>query len=238
MGTKLAATTQLDKGQNIVVTRNSCSKVGRYFSLLTVLVLLGCILSGSYKTTGNRTTSIVFLHLLSFAAHLGAQCWVTFVAGFAMFFSLPRIMFGHLQSRMFPLYFATTLVLSSVTLMTYIVQHPYPTMTNTEVKQLIGLCACVVSTFVNSFYIAPQIVDAMIRVFEIEKSCGVAYVVGYCDRTELKKDPEYSKHYRRFRLNHSISGVANVVTLVCNVIYLYQLASLGGMVDMKSAYCV
>jgi hypothetical protein len=82
----------------------------------------------------------------------------------------------------------------------------------------------VASTFINSFFLAPEIVDAMISVFDIEKSSGVAYVIGYCDKTELKKDPEYSEHYRRFRLNHSISGVANVITLMCNIFYVYQLA--------------
>lgn len=91
-------------------------------------------------------------------------------------------------------------------------------------QQFIGLCVCVASTFINSFFLAPEIVDAMISVFDIEKSSGVAYVIGYCDKTELKKDPEYSEHYRRFRLNHSISGVANVITLMCNIFYVYQLA--------------
>ena len=104
--------------------------------------------------------------------------------------------------------------------------------------QLVGLTICVVSTFVNSFYIAPEIVDAMINVFDIEKSSGVAYVVGYCDKSELKKDPKYAKHYRRFRLNHSISGVANVTTLVCNLIYLHHLASLFVNIDLNSSYCV
>ncbi|XP_045182290.1 transmembrane protein 205-like isoform X2 [Mercenaria mercenaria] len=214
------------------------SKLGRYLSLTAVVALIVSIIYGSTKITGNRSTNIVFLHLLSFAAHFGAQCWVTFVAGFAMFFSLPRIMFGHLQSRMFPLYFTATLVLSCLTVLTYIVQYPYSSMTSSETKQLIGLCICVISTFVNSFYIAPNIVDAMISVFEIEKSSGVAYVVGYCDRTELKKDPKYCEHYRRFRLNHGISGCANVITLICNIMYLYHLASMSASLHLNTAYCV
>ncbi|XP_060598078.1 transmembrane protein 205-like [Ruditapes philippinarum] len=221
---KVTASTQVNRQQSICAPRKSCSNIGKYLSLLTVMLLIASIVVGTSNPQGTKTTTVVFVHLLSFAAHFGAQCWVTFIAGFAMFFSLPRIMFGHLQSRMFPLYFAITLVLSCVTLITYVILHPYPTMTPSETKQFIGLCVCVASTFINSFFLAPEIVDAMISVFDIEKSSGVAYVIGYCDKTELKKDPEYSEHYRRFRLNHSISGVANVITLMCNIFYVYQLA--------------
>ncbi|XP_053383052.1 transmembrane protein 205-like isoform X1 [Mercenaria mercenaria] len=241
MGLKVATATQVNRQQSMCVPRTSCSKLGRYFSLLTIVVLMVSVTVGSSNTTGNRSTNILFLHLLSFAVHFGVQCWVTFVAGFAMFFSVPRIMFGHLQSRMFPLYFTLTLVLSCVTLLTYVVQHPYPTMTSSEAKQLMGMCICVISIFINSFYLAPEIVNAMISIFEIEKSSGVAYVIGYCDRTELKKDPKYCEHYKRFRLVHSISGVANVVTLICNIMYLYHLASISVSLHLNhlnNAYCI
>ncbi|XP_060598079.1 transmembrane protein 205-like [Ruditapes philippinarum] len=232
MGHKIAAHLE----QSVCVTKSSCSKFGRYCSLLSIVVLIAAIVTGATKSSANKSSHIAFLHLLSFAAHFGAQCWVTFVAGFAMFFSLPRIMFGHLQSRMFPLYFTTTLILSCITLLTFVVRHPFSTLSSSESKQLLGLCICVVSTFVNSFYIAPRIVEAMISVFEIEKSSGVAYVVGYCDKTELKKDPKYAKHYRTFRLFHSVSGVANVITLICNIVYLHYLASL--FVKLDSTCCL
>lgn len=214
------------------------SKLGRYMSVAVVAVLLSCLFSGPGTSLANKKTTTFFLHLLTFATHFGAQCWVTFVAGFAMFFSLPRIFFGHLQSRLFPVYFTLTLVLSCVTLFTYVIRHPWDSMTSSETKQFVVLCTCVISTFVNSFFLAPGIVDAMIHVFEMEKDSGAAYVVGYCDRTELKKDPVYLSHYKRFRLNHSLSGLANVLTLICNVIYLYHLACLFLTLEAKDTYCL
>lgn len=78
----------------------------------------------------------------------------------------------------------------------------------------------------------------MIHVFELEKESGAAYVVGYCDRTELKKNPVYLKYYKRFRLNHGLSGMANIVTLVCNVIYMYHLACLFLTLEATTTYCV
>ena len=64
----------------------------------------------------------------------------------------------------------------------------------------------------------------MHRCFEIELEAGVAYVVGYVDKTELKKNQTYSRCYREFRMNHGMSALANVTTLVCNTMYLYYIA--------------
>ena len=57
------------------------SNIGKYLSLLTVVVLIASIIIGTNNPHGTRSTTTVFLHLLSFAAHFGAQCWVTFIAG-------------------------------------------------------------------------------------------------------------------------------------------------------------
>lgn len=86
------------------------------------------------------------------------------------------------------------------------------------------LALCVLATFVNCFFMAPEIVNCMINVFEMEKESGVAYAVGYCDRTELKKNPLYCQYYKQFRRVHGLAGITNMVTLVCNIIYLYHLA--------------
>ena len=90
--------------------------------------------------------------------------------------------------------------------------------------QVIALTICVLSTFINTYFIAPQIVDAMQRCFEIEVEAGVAYVIGYVDKTELKKNPTYSHCYRTFRRHHGMSAIANITTLVCNTMYLYYLS--------------
>ena len=43
-------------------------------------------------------------------------------------------MFGQVQSRLFPMYFATTLLLSAVTLVTYTIRNPYENWTTTDWK--------------------------------------------------------------------------------------------------------
>ena len=59
--------------------------------------------------------------------------------------------------------------------------------------------------------------------FEIEVEAGVAYVIGYVDKKELKKNQTYSQCYRTFRRHHGMSAIANITTLVCNTMYLYYL---------------
>ena len=66
--------------------------------------------------------------LFCFNFHL---CLLT---GLTMFYNLPRIMFGQVQSRLFPMYFATTLLLSSITLITYTMGNPYETWTRPDWK--------------------------------------------------------------------------------------------------------
>ena len=63
--------------------------------------------------------------------------------------------------------------------------------------------------------------------FEIEVEACVAYarayVIGYVDKTDLKKNQTYSHCYRTFRRYHGMSAIANITTLACNTMYLYYL---------------
>ena len=59
--------------------------------------------------------------------------------------------------------------------------------------------------------------------FEVEGKAGAAYVIGYVDKTELKKNQTYSHCYRTFRRHHGMSAIANITTLVCYTMYLYYL---------------
>lgn len=56
------------------------------------------------------------IYLVSFSTHFGAQIWMTFVSGLALYFSLPRHVFGNVQKVLFPKYFLLNSILSLVTL--------------------------------------------------------------------------------------------------------------------------
>ena len=48
-----------------------------------------------------------------------------FLVGLTMFRLLPRHMFGYVQSKLFPKYFLLGTVLSSVSMVTFIIEHPF-----------------------------------------------------------------------------------------------------------------
>ncbi|XP_052764757.1 transmembrane protein 205-like [Mya arenaria] len=206
------------------VCTKTCSRFVQYFSAIALATTILYLIAG---TGSNETSKLVtFLHILSFAAHFGAQCWVTFIAGITMFFNLPRLMFGRVQCRLFPLYFGTCLGLSCLTFVTYAMRSFHESRTSEETHKMFLLGACIALTFLNSFFLAPGIVNSMIHMFELEKGTNVALAVGFCDRSELKKQPDYVQYYKLFRMYHSVSGVANILTMICNVVYVYHLACL------------
>lgn len=63
---------------------------------------------------------VTLIYLASFSAHFGAQIWMTFISGLALYFSLPRHTFGHVQKVLFPKYFLLNATLSLITLVVFL----------------------------------------------------------------------------------------------------------------------
>ncbi|KAL3890997.1 hypothetical protein ACJMK2_003280 [Sinanodonta woodiana] len=195
----------------------------RHVSALVMMVLISYYLYPFKRHYDPHSLAVNLVHVTSFSAHFGSQCWVTFVAGLTMFYNLPRIMFGQVQSRLFPMFFTTGLVLASVSFVTYTMRNPYETWDGQDIIQAYLLLTTVVLTFINAFFIAPILVETMVKCFEMEKGFGTAYCVGYVDRTELKKNKAYFAMYKSFRRVHIASACINVSTLLCNFIYMVYL---------------
>ena len=53
-----------------------------------------------------------------------------------MYMYLPRHMFGFIQSKLFPKYFTLGTVLSSVSIITFLVEHPFPKWERVEKIQV------------------------------------------------------------------------------------------------------
>lgn len=56
-------------------------KIVRYFSVATMAAMLMYIRFSGKRSESDQSTKVIFMHLLTFAAHFGAQFWVTFIAG-------------------------------------------------------------------------------------------------------------------------------------------------------------
>ncbi|XP_071143117.1 transmembrane protein 205-like [Mytilus edulis] len=163
-----------------------------------------------------------FWHFFSFAIHYGSQFWMTFIAGMAMFLTLPRFWFGEGQKLLFPMYFALSFVMSSMTLATYIQLHMDSGM---EFKEVLSLSMAVFSSLVNSYYLSDRIVETTTKRFGLEKDSGTAYEIGFVDLSKLRENPEYFIADKTFRFYHHLSWLSNMTGFCANTIYLYFLSS-------------
>ena len=63
--------------------------------------------------------------------------------GLTMFRHLPRHMFGYIQSKLFPKYFLLGTILSSLTILSYLVEHPFSSW---SYKENIQVCLTLLVT--------------------------------------------------------------------------------------------
>ncbi|BFZ11085.1 hypothetical protein BsWGS_14124 [Bradybaena similaris] len=198
----------------------------QFFAMVVVICMASFLLYPSRRRMDSPSILNGMMHLGSFGANFGAQLWVTLVAGLTMFYSLPRHMFGKVQSRLFPMFFLWSLVCSAITLSTFLIQHPLDTWERTHYIQGVSLSVCFLTSALNSLVVSPLIVSAMLKTFTMEVTAGVGDVIGYADMKELKKNPKYFQSYRMFRRCHGASAMLVVSSLIANIVFLYFLTSL------------
>lgn len=171
---------------------------------------------------GSATTK--FIYLGSFATHLGAQIWMTFVSGLALYFSLPRHTFGRCQQILFPKYFLLNTFLSVATLVTFAKINT--DFANTRwIVQLIALSTCLLIEAMIYFYLTPQLLSLMRAKYEFERRVYNGQEIGFQEKHEGLNCPRYQKIHKTFRKVHMTVAIGNVMTICCSFAHLYYLAS-------------
>lgn len=174
----------------------------------------------------------------SFSMHFGAQMWMTFVSGLALYFNLPRHTFGRVQEILFPKYFSMGTALSVVTLLTFIKlqQTAHPALRTTAltswdplvVLQLGSLALCAALELVVWLYMAPPMLRLMHQKYHFESSETVGQEVGRFSGTEnpqLRRSNHYQSVHKRFRQIHMATAMVNMASLLCTFVHLHYLAS-------------
>lgn len=174
----------------------------------------------------------------SFAMHFGAQMWMTFVSGLALYFNLPRHTFGRVQEILFPKYFSMGAGLSAVTLITFIKlqQTAHPELASASfhswdpllLLQLASLGLCTTLELVVWLYLAPPMLRLMHQKYHFEASETVGQEVGHfsgAENAQLQRSLHYKSVHKRFRQIHMTTAMANMVALACTVVHLHFLAS-------------
>lgn len=164
------------------------------------------------------------IYLASFAAHFGAQIWMTFVSGLALYFSLPRHTFGMCQEVLFPKYFLINTLLSTVTLITFAKMH-----TNFAdlrwMTQLLALSVCLTIEMIIFLYLTGPLLKLMRIKYQYEQKLGNGDEIGYQKTLPSFDCPKYKEAHKNFRKIHFKCAMGNLITICCTSMHLYYLAS-------------
>lgn len=189
--------------------------------------------------TPTRASVLVSLaYFGSYAMHFGAQMWMTFVSGLALYFNLPRHTFGRVQEILFPKYFSMGVALSVVTLLSFIKlqQTAHPELTTAAfhswdpllLLQLVSLATCAALELIVWLYLAPPMLRLMHQKYHFEASETVGQEVGHFSGNEnpkLRRANHYQSVHKRFRQIHMATALANMAALLCTFVHLHFMAS-------------
>ncbi|KAF4529719.1 hypothetical protein B566_EDAN015348 [Ephemera danica] len=164
------------------------------------------------------------LHLACFAAHFGAQLWMTFVSGLSLYFSLPRHQFGAVQRVLFPRYFALNAALSLGALLGFSRQSPGSTWDNAHILQAAILTASFLGELAVRLYLTGPLVGLIAAKEAIERKAGVGCEVGRQEMGSLVHCPHYARLHAAFRRIHSGIAIANMSCLAASALHLHYLA--------------
>lgn len=194
-------------------------------SILIVLVISYSLWPGSQSNEGHSESAFTKLFYLgSFATHLGAQIWMTFVSGLALYFSLPRHIFGRCQQILFPKYFLFNMILSGTTLVTFAkISTNFVDMRS--FVQLMVLSICVIIETTIYFYLTPSLLQLMQAKYEFEEKFHNGQEIGYQEDVEELKCPRYQQIHKKFRKVHMTIAIGNIIAICCSFTHLYYLTS-------------
>ncbi|XP_055915185.1 uncharacterized protein LOC129948276 [Eupeodes corollae] len=171
-----------------------------------------------------RSGLALVTYLGAFATHFGAQIWMTFVSGLALYFALPRHTFGLCQQILFPKYFAMNSMLSILTLILFIKVIAGRWEFSSYV-QVIALSTCAVIEVTVRLYLAPPLLRLMREKHKFEVTVGSGQEIGTLEPGDLVKCPHYQGIHKAFRRIHMTVAMGNMTVLVCTFLHLHYLAS-------------
>lgn len=155
------------------------------------------------------TQTAAFIHLASFSVNFGMIVWVTFVAGLVMFKNMGRQAFGRVQSKLFPKYFA----ISVLTLALQIGTLRYALPGGLQREQLTSLGIALAASLTN-FVVEPLGTKVLFERYALENAQG-------------PKDKDKIKSLKgKFGAFHGLSSLLNFIVLVAISAHGYWLSGL------------
>lgn len=168
------------------------------------------IVALSAKATGTLLSmhALGFVHMMAFGMWFGTLGWTSTVFGIVAFRTLPRQMFGKLQSKLFPKYFTVTGAAPAFMMGTlyYLMQGSVP------MHELRVLGVAALTAILNLGIAEPAATRVMFQRYALENAEGAR------DEDAIRS---LKKEFGKW---HGISSLLNLVNLVCAVGHAWFLA--------------
>lgn len=146
-----------------------------------------------------------FAHFFTFIFWYGTLLYFTFVQAPILFKTLPRPLFGEVQSHLFPAYYWISYICGALLVVTYHLLHPLKNYVSQDCVKITALCLMLLFSLGQGLWIGPKV--AALRV-ERQAAEG--------SKDQAKADSLSKK----FGKAHGISSLFNLIVIICGTVYL------------------
>lgn len=150
-----------------------------------------------------------FVHLFTFIFWYGTLLYFTFIQAPILFKSLPRQLFGEVQSHLFPPYYMISYICGVLLVVTYHLLHPLKNYVSQDCVKITALCLMLLFSLAQGLWIGPKV--AQLRV---ERQAAEA----------ANDQPKVEALSKEFGKAHGISSLVNLVVILAGTVYFVYLA--------------
>lgn len=146
-----------------------------------------------------------FIHFFTFTFWYGTLLYFTFIQAPVLFKSLPRALFGEVQSHLFPAYYLISYACGTLLVVTYHWLHPLKNYAPQDCVKITALCLMLLFSLGQGLWIGPRV--AQLRV---ERQAA-----------ETAQDTAKSEALgKEFGKAHGISSLFNLIVILSGTVYL------------------
>ncbi len=147
-----------------------------------------------------------FLHFFTFAFWYGTLLYFTFIQAPILFKTLPREMFGLVQSKLFPAYYLISYLCGSILVVTFHLLHPLKNYASQDCVKITALCLMLLLSLAQGLWIGPKVGQ-----LRLERQSA-----------EQAKDTVLAEKLRgEFGKAHGVSSLLNLIVILSGTVYLF-----------------
>lgn len=157
---------------------------------------------------------MVFLRFLSFFTFIfwyGTLLYFTLVQAPVLFKTLPRVLFGEVQSKLFPPYYFISYVCGTLMVVTYHILHPLKNYVPQDCVRMTALCLMLLFSLFQGLWIGPKVANLRLERQTAEETF---------QKTNNPVDQEkVNALAKEFGKDHGISSLVNLVVILSGLVY-------------------